>query len=285
VLTSENLLKFALSERVPAKEARILIAFALHQSKEWLFAHEDDELTSDLYCSAQNLIRRRSNGEPVAYLLGEKEFYGHRFQVNRSVLIPRPETEMLVDQALTLMGDRHDCRVIDMGTGSGCIGISLALKNPHWDVLLTDNSESALTLAASNALALGADNVRTAVGSWWEAVPNETQSFDLIISNPPYIQKHDLHLAQGDLRFEPEGALTDFADGLSAYRAILDGIQRHPNRLSTLGYAIFEHGFDQATALKKLLTTQYDLAANSYKDLAGQPRMMVAQRVQSGKIN
>jgi release factor glutamine methyltransferase len=284
VLTAAMLLEFAKSQSLAIKEARVLIACATKKSKEWLIAHEDDDLAPDLFTSAQNLINRRIAGEPVAYLLGEKEFYGNRFQVNPSVLIPRPETEMLVDQALTLMGDRPNCRVIDLGTGSGCIGISLALKKPHWDVLITDVSESALTVAALNALALGAENVSTAAGSWWGAVNNEAPGFDLIISNPPYIQKHDLHLTQGDLRFEPEGALTDFADGLSAYEAILEGIHLHPHRLNALGYVIFEHGFDQATALKKLITAQYGLAANSYKDLAEQPRMMVAQRIQSGKI-
>jgi release factor glutamine methyltransferase len=284
VLTAATLFELAAIAGLPVIEARVLIAHSTQKSKEWLIAHRDDPIASELFAMAQTLIKRRADGEPVAYLVGEKEFYGYRFQVNPSVLIPRPETEMLVDHAITLMGARQTCRIIDLGTGSGCIGIALALEKPQWDVLITDVSAAALEVAKSNAIALGVSNVRFSVGSWWQAVPEQEAGFDLIISNPPYIQNQDAHLTLGDLRFEPQGALTDFSDGLSAYEAILDGIDLRPSRLNQTGYLLLEHGYDQGQALKNLLTTQYGLAVNSYKDLADQPRMVIAHRVQSGKI-
>jgi release factor glutamine methyltransferase len=285
--TPKALIAYALTLGLPSTEAKLLLANALKVSREWLISHDDDGLPEQAGHIAKALFQRRAQGEPIAYLLGEKEFYGLPFFVNRDVLIPRPETETLVDQALALLGTQKHCLVLDLGTGSGCIGLALAHIRPTWQVVLTDVSLPALQTAARNAERLRTVNAHFLKGSWWQALPStafENASFDLVISNPPYIEYGNAHLTQKDLRFEPQSALTDFGDGLNAYRAILQGVLDQPNRLKDGGYILWEHGFDQAESLGQLVSDCGLFTVSHQKDLAHLPRMLTAQKSSSAKM-
>ncbi len=275
--TVKQWLKNAQGPQVTLAEARILLSHCVQKPREWLIAHDDDLLPEAVNIHASDLLNRRMQGEPIAYLLGHKEFYGRPFLVSPDVLIPRPETELLIDKVLQLMKGRQSCRVLDLGTGTGCIGITLALENPDWIVLATDVSNNSIELARKNANALRASNVHFKQGSWWEPVTPE-QQFDLIVSNPPYIENNDAHLSQGDLRFEPPHALTDAADGLSAYRIIVAGLVKHPPFLATQGWVVMEHGFNQALAIAEIFSHSNTFETQSFDDLAGHPRLITATR-------
>jgi release factor glutamine methyltransferase len=285
--TPKTLIARALKLGLPLTEARLLLAHAVNVPREWLITHDDDCLPEQHCNVAKAFFQRRAKGEPVAYILGEKEFYGLPFFVNNNVLIPRPETEILVDQALALLGDRAHCLVLDLGTGSGCIGLALAKTCPTWQVVLTDSSGAALHTAISNAERLNTVNTHFFKGSWWqalEATSFQNAAFDLIISNPPYIEQGNLHLTQADLRFEPQTALTDFSDGLSAYRAILQGLVDQPDRLKAGGYMLWEHGFNQADSLGQLVAASGLFTVTHQKDLAHLPRMLTAQKSSGAKM-
>jgi release factor glutamine methyltransferase len=206
----------------------------------------------------------------MAYLLGFREFMGHEFAVSPAVLIPRPETELLVETALDVLArcSQAEPRVLDMGTGSGAIAVSIALACAKASVVATDVSDEALSLARENARRLGA-RVEFFCGNWYHAVSGQPE-FDLIVSNPPYISANDPHLVQGDLRFEPAGALTDGADGLDALRAIVGGA---PLRLKAGGALWVEHGWDQAPAVRSLLRQAGFKMVESLPDLAGIERI------------
>lgn len=250
--------------RLPVLEARMLLQEVLHVSRSWLIAHDDEALSEEQLRAYRGLENRRLAGEPMAYILGRREFMGHEFRVTPAVLIPRPETELLVEKAVSLIQEHPDSRVLDLGTGSGAIAISIALACSRARVVATDYSAEALEVARSNAQALGA-RVEFHQGSWYEALP-EGKVFDLIVSNPPYIPMGDPHLAEGDLRFEPDIALTDGNDGLDAYRQIIAGAVRH---LEPGGSLYVEHGLGQETAVCALLTKAGFQAVHSLPDLAG----------------
>lgn len=275
--TVKQWLQDAQGPDVTLAEARILLSHSLQKPREWLIAHDEDLLPEAVNIHASDLLHRRVQGEPIAYLLGHKEFYGRPFLVSPDVLIPRPETELLIDKILQLMKGRQSCRVLDLGTGTGCIGITLALENPEWIVFATDVSNNSIEIARKNAAALRASNVQFKQGSWWEPVPPDEQ-FDLIVSNPPYIESNDAYLSQGDLRFEPSHALTDEADGLSAYRIIVAGLVKHPPYLATDGWIVMEHGFDQALAIAEIFSHSNSFETQSFNDLAGHPRLITATR-------
>jgi len=208
-------------------------------------------------------VRRRLEGEPIAYIVGKREFFGLDFQVSEAVLIPRPDTELIVELALERLpqpGQR--CRVLDMGTGSGAIAVALAHTRPDAAVSALDVSPAALAVAQANADANGA-RVRFLQSDWFAALA-QGETFDLIASNPPYIAAGDEHLSQGDLRFEPSGALTDFADGLSALRSIAEGAQA---RLEPGAWLLLEHGYDQAAAVRALLQEHGYTEVQSWRDL------------------
>lgn len=250
----------------------MLLEHALQKPHAWLVAHDDEVLTQRQAETFQTLCVQRAGGEPLAYLIGWREFYGRRFQVTPAVLIPRPETELLVSLALEkLTALQRPAKVIDLGTGSGAIalsvGIETTLAQANVAVTATDLSPAALDIAAANAARLEA-KVNFIQSDWWQAVPQA--SFDLILSNPPYIRAGDSHLVQGDLRFEPSHALTDQADGLSAYRAICAGLSTY---LAAGGWVLFEHGYDQAPAVQDLLRAQGLEAVQTWPDLAGIPRV------------
>ena len=253
---------------LPESEARIEALALLRRAlddvpRAWLIAHENDVPSPDQAKAFALLLQRRLSGEPVAYVLGEREFYGLNFIVTPQVLIPRPDTETLVEAALAHI-PQQPCRVLELGTGSGAIAIVIAKHRPLASVTAIDNSQSALDVAGGNARKLGADNVRLKLSHWFSALAGET--FDVIISNPPYIAADDPHLAQGDLRFEPASALVGGRDGLDDIRLI---VSTAPEHLAAGGWLLLEHGYDQAEAVAKLLRAAGFGEVASVADLAG----------------
>lgn len=248
--------------RIPASEASLLLAEATGQGRAWLIAHDDEALPAETAARFNDWVQRRENGEPVAYILGWREFYGHRFHVAPGVLIPRPETELLVEEGLAVVASLASPRILDLGTGSGCIAISLALARPDAQVYAVDFSDEALTIATANAEALGA-GVRFIRSDWAEAVSE--RDFDLIVSNPPYIAPDDEHLGQGDLRFEPRTALAAADAGLADLRRIVDAAA---DLLKPGACLLCEHGWDQAVQVRQLVAAKGFLPVQ-YRDLAG----------------
>ena len=249
-------------------EARMLLVRVLGRPTEWLLAHGDEPVAPGLSDAFLSLAARRRLGEPMAYLVGEREFMGHTFVVTPAVLIPRPETELLVGAALESIVDVRSPAILDLGTGSGAVAISVALARPDALVTATDISPDAIAVAQGNARRLGA-RVKWWLGDWYSALPSESR-FDLIVSNPPYVCSGDPHLAQGDLRFEPVTALTDGDDGLSALRQIVSGAAAH---LAPGGSIWLEHGFDQAGAVRGLLAAANYNHVKTMVDLAGHDRI------------
>lgn len=255
---------------LPALEARALLAQRLQVARERLIAHPDTAVEDDDADAFRQAAGRRAAGVPLAYLLGEKEFHGRLFAVTPDVLVPRPETELLVDLALARLRALPASRVLDLGTGSGCIAVTLALELPGAAVTATDASAAALAVAQRNAARLGA-TIDFRLGDWYEALPTAAR-FDVIVSNPPYVAASDPHLEA--LRFEPRQALTDGSDGLASLAAIARGAGRH---LAAGGWLLVEHGFDQAAAVQALLIRS-GLRPTSHADAQGHPRVMVGQR-------
>ncbi|GAB3554884.1 peptide chain release factor N(5)-glutamine methyltransferase [Noviherbaspirillum agri] len=246
-------------------EARILIAHGLQLSRVQLITQSERVLNTDEATTLASLVQRRLAGEPIAYIIGEREFYGLMLHTTPDVLIPRPETELLVELALERLPPGG--RILDMGTGSGAIAIAIAHTRSDAVVTALDVSDAALAVARRNA-ARHAANVTFLQSDWYGAVKGER--FDIIVSNPPYIVKADPHLSQGDLRFEPINALTDHADGLSALRTIIADAPKH---LSAGGWLLMEHGYDQAPAVRTLLTARDFHDVQSWTDLAGIERV------------
>ncbi|SNT02885.1 [protein release factor]-glutamine N5-methyltransferase [Noviherbaspirillum humi] len=242
-------------------DARILVAHALGLSRVQLITQADRALSADEARRVENLVARRLQGEPIAYIVGEREFFGLPFEVMPDVLIPRPETELLVELALQRLPP--DGSLLDMGTGSGAIAVALAHERPDATVSALDASAGALAVARRNAERNGVQ-VEFLQSDWYAAVGD--RRFGLIVSNPPYIVAGDSHLSQGDLRFEPASALTDHADGLSALRIIIAGAPVH---LQPGGWLLLEHGYDQAAAVRELLNGQGFSDVQSWRDLAG----------------
>ncbi len=244
-----------------ALENRILLCHALGITRVGLITQSERALTAAEAASLSGLVERRVNGEPIAYIVGKREFFGLDFKVTDAVLIPRPDTELLVELALERLPRQG--RALDMGTGSGAIAVSLAHTRHDAAVTALDVSEAALEVARANAAANGVA-VRFLHSDWYGALAGET--FDVIASNPPYIASGDIHLAKGDLRFEPVDALTDRADGLSALRTITAGAAAH---LAPSGWLLMEHGYDQAAQVRQLLLDQGYTEVQSWRDLAG----------------
>ena len=260
---------------LPRAEARRLLASLTGQPLTWFMAHGDDPANPNTATRFQTLAERRRAGEPLAYLLGQQEFYGRPFTVSPAVLIPRADTETLVETALEqLLLLRQQRRTVplsllELGTGSGIIAITLALEAPDTEVHAVERSPEALAMAQQNAKALGADRIHWHAGSWWQALARPRR-FDLIVSNPPYIAAHDHHLQQGDLRFEPPQALVAGPDGLDDLRIIIGGTPAH---LTPNGWLLLEHGYDQGAPVQALLRDAGFADVFTRRDLAGQPRV------------
>ncbi len=245
-------------------DALLLLANTLERTRTWLLAHDDATLNETQAASLRARVARRAAGEPLAYLLGEKEFHGLVLQVNSNVLVPRPDTEVLVDWALELLAGAARPSVVDLGTGSGAIALAVKQACPAAVVVATDVSAAALEVARANARRL-ALAVEFAAGSWWQAVAQ--RRFQLVLSNPPYIAGGDEHLAA--LTHEPLLALTPGGDGLAALRSIVAGAPAH---LQPGGRLLLEHGFDQAEAVQALLREHGFAEVQTRHDLGGQPR-------------
>jgi release factor glutamine methyltransferase len=245
-------------------EAKLLLAHVVGRDHAWLAAHADETVAIDQAKAFDALARRRHNGEPVAYLIGRREFYGLDLEVTSDVLIPRPETELLVELALARLPDDREIRVLDLGTGSGAVALAIAAARPKAQVVGADVSSPALALAARNAARLRIGNVSFVESDWFEALTH--QRFDLVAGNPPYVAVGDPHLTEGDLRHEPQQALTSGGDGLNAIREIIAAAPAH---LARSGWLLLEHGHDQADAVGALFSGAGFADVGTARDLAG----------------
>ena len=247
-------------------DAEILLAQVLDCSRSTLILNEAAPLSTAQVAAFRALLGRRLAGEPVAYLTGVKEFWSLPLQVTPAVLVPRPETEILVEQALRLLQVGRECRVLDLGTGSGAIALAIAAERPQAQVTGTDSSDAALIVAATNARLLGLNRIRWLAGAWFDAVPGER--FDLIVSNPPYVAADDPHLPT--LAAEPRGALTPGPTGLESYQAIIPAARAH---LTDRGWIGFEHGASQAPQVQNLLEYNGFFNVTSHPDYSGALRV------------
>lgn len=256
-------------------EARVLLSHALKVDHAWLIAHDRDSPTPSQMLDIEHLIARRVAGEPVAYIVGEREFFGHSFSVTPDVLIPRPETELLVETTLARLPKDRPAQILDMGTGSGCIAISLALARPDCTVTAVDASPAALSVAIANAARLHA-RVEFLLSDWFSNL--QGRQFDVIVSNPPYIAQDDAHLSLGDLPCEPPSALAAGTDGLDDIRRIVASASRH---LQPGGFLLLEHGWDQGDAVRTLLENAGFMQTLTLADLAGLPRIGIGGELSS----
>ncbi|HWX65398.1 MAG TPA: peptide chain release factor N(5)-glutamine methyltransferase [Rhodanobacter sp.] len=259
-----------LGERV---DAELLLLHVLKQPRSWLFTHADDVLDMDVRTVYMKLLDRRAAGEPVAYITGQRGFWSLDLEVTPATLIPRPETELLVELALQHVALDTACRVADLGTGSGAIALAIAHERPSAQVVATDASADALAVAQRNAQRHAIGNVTFLYGDW--LMPLAGQHFDLIVSNPPYIEATDPHLAQGDLRFEPASALASGADGLDDIRRIVHDARVH---LHPGGWLLFEHGWNQGNASRALLHEAGYVEVFTAQDLEQRDRISGGRR-------
>lgn len=257
---------------LPKGEMRIFLQEITQMSHAQLIARDDTVLNKQQIATLHDWQQRRLNGEPIAYIIGYREFYGRRFQVSPATLIPRPETEHLVEAVLQRLPTHG--RVWDLGTGSGAIAITLACERNDAYIRASDISETALAIAQQNAIVHQA-NIEWAHGSWFNVnMPSENNSFDIIVSNPPYIENGDPHLQQGDLRFEPLSALTDFSDGLACIRVLAEHSQHY---LKPQGWLLMEHGYNQKNAVQQILAQYGWQNIETLTDLAGLDRVTIGQ--------
>ncbi|MFA6179762.1 MAG: peptide chain release factor N(5)-glutamine methyltransferase [Candidatus Methylopumilus sp.] len=266
------MLALALDSREARSEARILLGHILNKDHAWLITHEHDAMEANIHEGFKALLARRINGEPVAYLLGHREFYGLDLKVSPATLIPRPDTETLVEAALAKIPSDTNYKILDLGTGTGAIALAIARHRPKSMVTAVDASDATLDIAKENAQNLKIANVRFVLSDWLTALHDE--KFDVIASNPPYIEQDDVHLSQGDLRFEPLSALASGMDGLDDIRRI---IQSAPPHLNPQGWLMLEHGYNQAEAVAKLMTAHGLREVQHRHDLAGIARVTIAQ--------
>ncbi len=249
-------------------EAELLLGHVLGRSRAWMFAHAEFEPDAEACERFADLLAARKRGEPIAYLTGRRGFWTLDLAVTPDVLIPRPETELLVELALERIPADTDLTVADLGTGSGAIALAIASERPRANVLATDASAAALAVAQGNAERLELRNVEFAQGDWWEAAGD--RRFDLVVSNPPYIPERDAHLGRGDLRFEPSSALASGADGLDAIRTIVADASSHLVRGAWL---LLEHGYDQGSAVRAILMSGGFGGIETRRDIAGNERI------------
>lgn len=254
-------------------EAQCLLQTVLQVDRAWLLTHPEHTLDTGQQARYTALFERRLRGEPIAYILGEREFYGLIFKVTPATLIPRPDTELLVELALQRAPPRGALRILDIGTGSGAIALSIAHARPNAEVVAIDASTAALEVARFNAQCLGLNNVRLLLSDWFTALNGER--FDIIVSNPPYIAAGDTHLSQGDVRFEPCDALVSGKDGLDDIRHIIAQSIFH---LNVNGWLLLEHGYDQAARVRALLHQAGFAGVFSARDLAGIERVSGGSR-------
>lgn len=265
------------AQRLPGPSARvdaeILLARVLGKPRSWLYAYPEALLDECQYSDFHSLLARRERGEPVAQIIGSREFWSLELLVTEDTLIPRPETELLVELALLRMRGKPGCRLLDLGTGSGAVALALASERLDAEVTAIDKDVRTLAVARKNAARLGLERVRFLAGNWFSPIKGE--QFEVIASNPPYIADADPHLLQGDLRFEPRAALASGPDGLDAIRAIVAGGPRH---LSSDGWLLLEHGFEQGAAVRTLMFEAGLQDVSSNGDLEHRERVTSGRR-------
>lgn len=249
-------------------EAQCLLQHVLNVPRSYLLAHSEQELNANQQAAYDTLLQRRLLGEPVAHILGEREFFGLNFKVTPDTLIPRPETELLVELALQRIPAHGHFRVLDLGTGSGAIALSIAQSRPDVEVVAVDASEAALQVARGNAQRLGIANVNIFCSNWFSALAG--QRYDLIVSNPPYVAAGDVHLSRGDVRFEPISALASGADGLDDIRRIIGDAGKF---LAHGAWLLLEHGYDQADKVQTILEQCGLAEVFSARDMSGIERV------------
>lgn len=249
-------------------DAEVLLCHCLQKPRAFLRAWPEHTLSPEQFAQFQQLLAQRLNGQPVAYLIGHREFWSRPFQVTPDVLIPRPDTELLVELSLNLLPANRPSKIIDLGTGSGILAITLAAERPCDTVIATDLSLAALQVARRNTAALQTANVRFLQSHWFDTV--DDVDFDLVISNPPYIANDDPHLRQGDVRFEPTSALISDEGGLKDIRMIAGQARRH---LTCGGHLLIEHGYNQQHAVQAIFNQLNYREVATHADLAGNPRV------------
>lgn len=258
----------------PGLDVEILLGHCLQQSRTYLKTWPERAVSDDQQQAFMQLLLRRQLGEPVAYLIGERDFWKLRLQVSCATLIPRPETELLVEQALKQLAGQQQAEVLDLGTGTGAVALALASEQPGWNVLAVDRQTEAVALAECNRSMLQLANVQVQQSDWFQSIP--ASGFDLIVSNPPYIDGDDPHLDQGDVRFEPRSALVANRHGMADIEHI---VALAPGYLAHQGWLLFEHGYDQAGLARQALDVAGFEQVFSTRDLAGH------QRVSGGCFN
>jgi len=261
-------------QQIDKLDAEALLAHVLEKDRSYFRAWPDREIENKQLGQFQQLVKRRADGEPLAYLTGWREFWSLLLQVSPATLIPRPDTELLVEQALEKIPTDAHWHIADLGTGSGAIALAIASERPHCHIIATDISNEALAVAQANARRLNINNIEFRQGSWHEALQPGEQ-FQLIASNPPYIDADDKHLQLDGLPHEPQGALTPGTDGLAAIRIIAEQMKNH---LSKPNWLLLEHGYDQGQQVRDLLAQQGYTEITSHIDLGGNERMTLAKR-------
>lgn len=268
----QQALKCLQNSDMPRLEAELLMSQVLKKNRSYLLAYPEHPLSIDQAQAFQALVTRRVAGEPIAYLLGEKEFWSLSLDVTPDTLIPRAETELLVEQVLALLPKEAIQYVADLGTGSGAIALAIAHERPHWKITATDISKKVLDVARRNAARHGLHQINFFQGVWCEVLP--PIEYNAILSNPPYIAAHDPHLAEGDVRFEPSGALVSEECGLRDLRHIISQAQPH---LKKGGWLLLEHGYDQGEAVREMMRIVGYHSIKTYLDLGGHERVSVGQ--------
>ena len=260
-----------LSESDDARlDSQVLLAYALNVSRTWLFTWPDKALDGAILTAFNALIEERKSGTPIAYITGYRDFWSLRLKVTPDTLIPRADTELLVETALTLKNVEKSCDVIDLGTGTGAIALSLANECPSWRITATDINPETLAVAKENAQTLEL-SVSFKESAWFDAI---NDCYDLVISNPPYIESNDPHLQQGDLRFEPAGALASGQDGLDDIRLLVQQALKH---LKKDGYLLLEHGYQQAEAVRSLMAKAGYIDIETHQDIEDRNRVTLGK--------
>lgn len=268
---ARQLQPFTSSARI---DAEALLCFVLQCNTAHLAAWPEKLLTPEQAASFSELIQHRQTGTPIAHLTGHREFWSLNLEVTPATLIPRPETETLIEFVLEQCENKKNCRLVDLGTGSGAIAIAIASERPDWNITATDISQQALAIAQNNAERHNLKNISFTMSNWFDAL--HEQSFDIIISNPPYIAENDPHLLQGDVRFEPPGALTSGAKGMNDIKLITQAAKQHLNKQSWL---ILEHGFDQKQAVFDCMHAAGFDPIIQHNDLLNQPRVTAGYHI------